>query len=598
MGLWSKLTAKKTKGSGEQNESSPPKTPARGKITQFDGADGVGDITLEDGTALRFGRSACKGFDPILSAQVEVTEVGPHRLGGHRAKRVVPLEGTQAELDRLHDERAEQHGLPEPAQGEAVASACGLGTVTILLRDAPQHGRAAIRNLFESADVLTEGVGLDFGPSPTLNLGGRALQVFVGHEPFPRDELDCRVCGDDFDLGSGFVSLSTGLADLDLNTRYMLGNNTPDAWGPDGALRLLSKVALKLLALGTGVVVHRAGGVLYPAQHWTRLLGDLDDPDFRPFGAWTDIGFSEDRKQLQISGMSVSSHPSLAVEVEDFESDDEYIRARGALLLACSQMVHENRLLTKGERIEVPWGVEVGALPVSPADCSGDLTASVYEVIDDGFVLRPVRVGKSPSQEWERTTSSDCPDTLSFAAYKELFLGTLMRVGGLAEIATMGFDDIPPEMPQHEIVVLQRDDGKFAVATCGLGRVVQPNGSVEDDTAHLEFMIVLPDHHPRIAIALSFVGRYLHGRDKDAAPWGPEHRIMVEGPFGPETTYALGFVGNIEFDSGPPISMLCPTIMSATERESVSIDDVPAWLAEHGNGDNVRDRWLEFVNAD
>ncbi len=596
MGLWSRLTGKTKHADGSQNVTPAPDSPAQGEITSFDAADGIGRITLDGGTQIRFGHSACKGFEPILSARVEVISVGSHPLGGHRATKVVPASGTVAELDQLHDQRANQHGLGDASHAEAVASACSLGTVTILLRKAPEQGRAGVRSVFDAAEVLTDGVGLDFAPSPILKLGRRDLQIFVGREPFPRSELDRRVSGDDFDLGDGFISLSTGLADLDESKRYILGESTPDAWAMDGELRILSKVALRLLSLGTGIVVHRAGQVVYPAQHWTRLLGDLDDPACRPFGAWTDIGFSDDRKQLKCWGMSVSSHHDVAVEFADHESDDEYIRARCALLLACSRMVHENRQLSEGETVEVPWGIEVGALPVVVRDSARDATTTTYELVDEGFVLRPKHVGASLAEQWQRVNSG-ANEPLSFAAYKELFLSTLKRDSGFEEIASMDFDDIPAELPEHEAIVFQRGDGNFAVVTCGLGRICQPNGAVVDDTAHVEFMVVVSEHHPNIAVALSYLGRYFHGRDEDAPPWEPEHRISFDEPLGPARSFALGFIGNVELEHGPPITLLGPTAMTDREHESISVDSVPEWLAEHGNDIEVRDRWLEFARS-
>jgi hypothetical protein len=59
--------------------------PWKARITTFSEADQVGRMLAENGTELRFGRSACQGFAPTVGLEVFVTTVGDHPLGGKKA---------------------------------------------------------------------------------------------------------------------------------------------------------------------------------------------------------------------------------------------------------------------------------------------------------------------------------------------------------------------------------------------------------------------------------------------------------------------------------------------------------------------------------
>jgi hypothetical protein len=389
MGLLNWLQGSKSPPADLPPSDPVPASPAKGTITSFEFADGVGQITLGDGTAVRFGRSACRGFDPVLDAPVVVEEFGPHPLGGVRATKVSVAEEDTARLDALHDQVAERRGSGRPTEQEAVGSALLLGTITVLLPTAPGEGRAGIREVFEAADILDEHVRLEFTSWPALQVGVRSMQVFVGREPFAADRLDQRLCGPDFDLGAGFLCISSGLADLELNMRLMRGSMLPDPWGPEGHIRRLTSIVQRIAEHGTGVVLHRAGNVVVPASQWLRWIGDVSNPECRPFGGWIDIGFTSEKSLLVAQGLNVFGLEDLAVDMSGHLLDVEVDRAHSALLLACYVMARENRALEEGEVLVVPRGVQVGAWPLADYPPAGDTTAAEYEVAftDEGPVL-------------------------------------------------------------------------------------------------------------------------------------------------------------------------------------------------------------------
>ncbi len=62
-----------------------PRVPQDATIATLVPADAVGTLTLDDGSTLRFGASACRGFTPAVGVRVRVVATRPHPLGGHAA---------------------------------------------------------------------------------------------------------------------------------------------------------------------------------------------------------------------------------------------------------------------------------------------------------------------------------------------------------------------------------------------------------------------------------------------------------------------------------------------------------------------------------
>jgi hypothetical protein len=87
----------------------PPQVPCRATIRSFVVMDSVGDLVTDDGVSVRFGASACKGFEPRVGMGVWLIGFGPHPLGkGYRAT-VLNLSGRSEETRR--EEAAETNRL-------------------------------------------------------------------------------------------------------------------------------------------------------------------------------------------------------------------------------------------------------------------------------------------------------------------------------------------------------------------------------------------------------------------------------------------------------------------------------------------------------
>ncbi len=236
-------------------------------------------------------------------------------------------------------------------QGEAVERALQIGTVVVLLDEAPDLSPDGIYALLEDAGVLDEAT-LEFDPTPRLHTGGRKMEVLVGREPFPADEGDLRLCDDGFDFGNGFIAISAGLPDVEIATRRVSAS-VPDPWAADGHMRRLTSIVQKLAPLATGVVLLRAGVVVVPVDSWLEWSGDVSDLDSAPLGAWVDIGFTADRRLLVAQGLSPFGFEPVAVDMSSRIFDAEIDVAYDALLVACDVLGRENRALKHGEVLRV-----------------------------------------------------------------------------------------------------------------------------------------------------------------------------------------------------------------------------------------------------
>jgi hypothetical protein len=336
-----------------------PVVPARGVIVAYDLTDAVGRIALEEGHELRFGRSACRGFEPVTGLHVVVEDAAPHPRGGFRAARVVAESVNEA--DRLLEERdAAACGVHfQHDAATMVATANEIGLLTLTFGD-PLGDRTSLRELLARLAVPAV---LEFAPAPVLRAGTHRFQVLVGSAPFPRAAVRGQHLGGEGDLGASFVTLCSGPFTLRQQARAITPatRDRPfDAWTSWGLCEA-TRVAAALATGAQAVVVHPAGNTALEPGYWRGLLGDMDHPRCRPFGAYSNLEFTADGRALRTAGLAVWALPDVVVDAPDAERDDAaFLQASKAALTATAVMVHACCALEIEDVLYVPQQVSVG----------------------------------------------------------------------------------------------------------------------------------------------------------------------------------------------------------------------------------------------
>src|SRR5687767_7532159 len=123
MGLFDRFRRGSAPPPGPPPPGDGPAVPIGARIDSFDPLDAVGTLLTADGSALRFGRSACKQFEPVVGADVIVGEVSPHPMGGWRATRIALDPQAGPVYDRLLAERDAGLGVKPPADPIEAAAA-------------------------------------------------------------------------------------------------------------------------------------------------------------------------------------------------------------------------------------------------------------------------------------------------------------------------------------------------------------------------------------------------------------------------------------------------------------------------------------------
>jgi hypothetical protein len=108
-------------GIAELFKKKPKQGPGFGIIESYNVADNLGEIRLAGGALLRFGKTACNGFEPAIGVKVHVVSVGAHPRGGRRAESVIvdPEDTEYAKKVAARDSEAapaahpERHPLPK-----------------------------------------------------------------------------------------------------------------------------------------------------------------------------------------------------------------------------------------------------------------------------------------------------------------------------------------------------------------------------------------------------------------------------------------------------------------------------------------------------
>ena len=159
---------------------------------------------------------------------------------------------------------------------------------------------------------------------------------------------------------------------LPAEERRLLGPEAVDPWSPDGAARLLVRVLRAALDAGAELVVlEHAGRLLLGAAEARARLGDPNDADSRPFGAFVDWALTPDRSRYRTFGMAVAGGEDLEIEIVHRQSEVELDSAESALLFGCHLQVRGARLLEDGEVFYVPKDVRIGARGASAAARTG-----------------------------------------------------------------------------------------------------------------------------------------------------------------------------------------------------------------------------------
>lgn len=479
---------------------------------------------------------------------------------------------------------------------EATESVRETAWITLLLRSAPLADAAGLEQLIEAGKLR------QFGFTATregrVRRGAVELPIAWSQRPYPGEGLDRRFAPRLTDLGEGYLSVGSSVAGAGLEARLAGEAGHPDPWGPEGVLRATTVFAAALLdsGLAIGVIVHRAGDVLYEAPAWLGRLGDPLNPAHRDLGPWVDLSVDDTRMLLR--GLDVMDLPAVAVPSSGGAGAEAHDRASEAVLFAAKTMAEENRLLSDGEELRVPLGIAVGSAPMREQNPGLDRSQAVrYRVKRAATALvelEPLEEVPRLASLWAASTGGG--EQISYAAYRDLFLQGL-RGSGCRDLANMRFEDISPALPAHEVFVMAMPQGGFLMTTCGIGRVAQPNGRPEDGSAFLELAVAGPGHHPAIGHTLSLIGRLIHGRGPDANPIMSSHRITFEDPLPPLGVHAvaLGALGVVSPGEGPPIALVCPVVMTPDEVAEIAPEGVGEWIEQRGTTPEVQGRLFELV---
>ena len=159
---------------------------------------------------------------------------------------------------------------------------------------------------------------------------------------------------------------------LPVEERRLLGPEAGDPWAPVGATRLLVKVLRASLdAGGTYLLLEHAGRLLLGADEARGRLGDPDDIESRPFGAFIDWALTPDRSRYRTLGMAVAGGEDLEIDIVHPGSEVELDSAESALLFGCHLQVRGVRLLEDGEVFYVPKDVRIGPRGASASARTG-----------------------------------------------------------------------------------------------------------------------------------------------------------------------------------------------------------------------------------
>lgn len=432
-----------------------PRVPQDAVVATLVPADSVGTLTLEDGTTLRFGASACRGFAPAVGLRVKLVATRPHPLGGHAAASL-ELAMSAADYDARIEQRDRDAGIAREADPvQAAHTSMQLGWIIVLFEHPVPMRGAAFVEWASALGLAQHGVRVEGPPAARLTLEGAAPLAYPGAGPIPPKLLD-GLAGMTPALAAagGFVGLSLGLPGNAPLLR-MVAAGAQDPWAMGGRMRDLSRLAALLASRGVGVIVPQAHFAM-GRDAFLRRLGDLADPSNRPFQAWVSLSRTTEPAGYRSLGMNALELFDVTCPVQGQGTlADE--RARDAALTACHRMVREGASLARGAIVDVPIGASITSKPLELAG----LDTEPYRVEDAPSGLALVRTSNtSPAALWAARGPSVAPatyDALLRAAAQDWHRGTFH-----ADLSLPGRAGVP-----YVNVEVHRVAGGFVLHTGG-----------------------------------------------------------------------------------------------------------------------------------
>ena len=476
--------------------------PQRAVVATYDPTDGIGTLTLADGSSVRFGRSACRGdFSPAAGLPVQVTQIAPHPRGGLRATAIEPTAETVAQSDAARDSTTK-------SAAQAAGEARSFGMITVLLGEPFDGSRAALRALL--APIAHElGGALSLDDDFTIRVAGHDLRFCCGAAEYPSAALDERFWPAGAPRGQGFLCLLDGLPGFMRDAALQMGGDAVHAHHL-AAVTWRLRIAHALLVRGAvGVVVHRAGHVLWTRRRLAgaprrarRVVGrragrPRDSPGRRRVQPRARRARAARRTRAPrpepLRGRRVRSQlcrVSLRVRAPA-RAGHVARRARGPHRLRARQRRAGTR--QPRPRARSPRRVR-GRRTIGPSSSCDPRPGS----------CRWPRSGRAPPSAALRTCRTVCSSAPRCSAP-----AGRRSIGGLR---------ISVLRRRTRLFVFERQDRVRLAVTCGFGRLPQPGGHPDRDDAHIEFLVTLaPGAEPPLA-ALAMFGEMLHGRGPAAPP--------------------------------------------------------------------------------
>ena len=349
--------------------------------------------------------------------------------------------------------------------------------------------------------------------------------------------------------GKGYLALQCGPDRSDVS-RIRARDPGFDPWAANGMLRNVSKLA-RFFGERSRYLQLPEAGVMRLSADFVARLGTLDDPKARPFRAWTSLWMDEKRGVFRSSGMALQGLPD--VEVKAAARDPRSIeRAREAVLVACANMVHDNRALAPDEEFRVPVDQPVEALRPVLLEGESAAYAAERELSEAGRV----RLRRVDSTAGWATAPLGASARATPWAYEELYHAAMQ-----AHLGATDFKHVKNAQSRCGLDRYHAPEGVLVLSTCGLGRSVQGDGEKRPPYVELTLPAELVDDH-----VVHVLGRMAYAAEAfQAKGSGVRHGFSVPFPV-PEIGadgLTLWDVGTVVLREGAPPVLLLEIVPAA-----------------------------------